>query len=73
VTGALSSGGRVAVTAVLERTRKAAHELFAHSGLEGRAATRVVIARGSKTEWDEQNPVIIFTGDRPDKSKPHAN
>lgn len=61
---ALRPGGRLVVTAVLERTRSAAHRLFAGSGLAGRAATRVNIARGSKTEWIEQNPVIIFIGDK---------
>lgn len=66
---ALRPGGRLVVTAVLERTRSAAHSLFAHSGLAGRAATRVTIARGSKTQWDEQNPVIIFIGDKEDTAR----
>ncbi len=64
VTGVLRPGGRVAVTAVLERTRRAAHGLFAASGLARRAVTRVAIARGREKEWDEHNPVLIFTGDR---------
>lgn len=61
---ALRPGGRLAVTALLERTRKAAHGLFAGSGLARRQATRVAVARGKATEWDEQNPVVIFTGDK---------
>lgn len=60
----LQPGGRLAVTAFLEATRKAAHSLFAGSGLAQRQATRVAIARGKATEWEEQNPVIIFTGDK---------
>lgn len=61
---ALQPGGRLLVTAVLERTSKAAHQLFAHSGLQYRAATRVSVERGHKTQWEEQNPVTIFTGDK---------
>lgn len=61
----LEPGGRLVVTAVLEETKKNAHQLFAESGLAGRAATRVSIARGQAHEWQEQNPVIIFTGDKP--------
>lgn len=60
---ALKPGGRLAVTALLESTKKTAHKLFAESGLENRSATRVSIARGEGHEWVEQNPVIIFTGD----------
>jgi len=60
----LNPGGRLVVTAFLEATRKAAHGLLAGSGLERRQATRVAIARGKATAWDEHNPVIIFTGDR---------
>ncbi|MHB0914799.1 MAG: precorrin-6y C5,15-methyltransferase (decarboxylating) subunit CbiE [Thermoleophilia bacterium] len=60
----LRPGGRLAVTALLEATRKAAHTLFAGSGLGERQATRVAIARGKATEWEEHNPVIIFTGDK---------
>lgn len=64
VLGYLEPGGRLVVTAFLEETRKAAHGLLAGSGLAGRQATRVSIARGKATEWEEQNPVIIFTGDK---------
>ena len=63
---ALVPGGRLVVTALLEETKKAAHALFAGSGLEGRAATRVAISRGKARSWDEQNPVIIFSGDKSD-------
>jgi len=66
--GALESlvpGGRLVVTALLEETKKKAHGLFAASGLENRAATRVAISRGEAREWVEHNPVIIFTGDKP--------
>lgn len=62
---ALVPGGRLVVTALLEETKKKAHGLFAASGLENRAATRVAISRGEDREWDEHNPVIIFTGDKP--------
>ncbi len=64
VTGALNPGGRVMVTAVLERTRKAAHDLFADSGLADRTVTRVAVARGDRARWNEHNPVLIFSGDR---------
>lgn len=60
----LNPGGRLAVTAFLEATRKAAHGAFATSRLAGRQATRVTIARGKATQWEEQNPVIIFIGDK---------
>jgi precorrin-6Y C5,15-methyltransferase (decarboxylating) len=60
----LQPAGRIVVTALLEETKQTAHRLFAESGLEARAATRVTIARGSAHEWIEQNPVIIFTGDQ---------
>lgn len=66
--GALESlvpGGRIVVTALLEETKKKAHSLFAASGLENRAATRVAISRGEARQWVEHNPVIIFTGDKP--------
>lgn len=69
---ALSPGGRLLVTAVLERTRTEAHRLFAGSGLAERSATRVSIARGGESEWEEQNPVIIFTGDKPVKGGDHG-
>lgn len=62
---ALAPGGRILVTALLEQTKKQAHNLFAHSGLEGRSVTRVSIARGEATRWVEHNPVVIFTGDKP--------
>ncbi|MHB9111935.1 MAG: precorrin-6y C5,15-methyltransferase (decarboxylating) subunit CbiE [Thermoleophilia bacterium] len=62
---ALAPGGRIVVTALLEETKKKAHSLFAASGLENRAATRVAISRGETQKWVEQNPVIIFTGDKP--------
>lgn len=61
---ALAPGGRILVTALLEETKSAAHKLFAESGLTGRAATRVSIARGKAHDWEEHNPVIIFTGDK---------
>ncbi|MDO8735820.1 MAG: precorrin-6y C5,15-methyltransferase (decarboxylating) subunit CbiE [Thermoleophilia bacterium] len=61
----LAPGGRLVVTALLEETKKKAHGLFAASGLENRAATRVAISRGEAQQWVEQNPVIIFTGDKP--------
>jgi len=61
----LAPGGRLVVTALLEETKKKAHGLFASSGLEVRAATRVAISRGEAQQWAEQNPVIIFTGDKP--------
>lgn len=60
----LRPGGRLAVTAFLDATREAAHKLFAGSGLVDRQATRVAIARGKATQWEENNPVIIFTGDK---------
>ena len=62
---ALAPGGRILVTALLEQTKKVAHDLFAHAGLEGRSVTRVSIARGEATQWLEHNPVIIFSGDKP--------
>jgi precorrin-6Y C5,15-methyltransferase (decarboxylating) len=62
---ALAPGGRIVVTALLEETKKKAHGLFAASGLENRAATRVAISRGEARQWVEHNPVIIFTGDKP--------
>ena len=62
---ALLPGGRLVVTALLEQTKKTAHALFAASGLEGRAATRIAISRGKARAWEEQNPVTIFTGDKP--------
>lgn len=61
----LVPGGRLVVTALLEETKKKAHGLFAASGLENRVATRVAISRGEAQQWVEQNPVIIFTGDKP--------
>ena len=61
---ALSPGGRIVVTALLEKTKKIAHEAFAGSGLINRQATRVSIARGESQHWVEYNPVIIFTGDK---------
>jgi len=61
---ALSPGGRIVVTALLEKTKKAAHRAFAGSGLLNRQATRVSIARGESQDWLEYNPVIIFTGDK---------
>lgn len=66
--GALTSlapGGRLVVTALLDETKRKAHGLFAASGLENRSATRVAISRGEAKDWVEQNPVIIFTGDKP--------
>ncbi|MHB8142650.1 MAG: precorrin-6y C5,15-methyltransferase (decarboxylating) subunit CbiE [Thermoleophilia bacterium] len=68
VVEAVLPGGRVAVTAVLDRTRQEAHGLFAGSGLEARQAVRVEIARGHEHEWAANNPVILFTGDRPGNS-----
>ncbi len=68
VVEAVLPGGRVAVTAVLDRTRQEAHGLFAGSGLEARQAVRVEIARGQEHEWIPNNPVILFTGDRPGNS-----
>ncbi len=64
---ALVPGGRIVVTALLEETKKQAHALFAASGLSARAATRVVISRGESRKWVENNPVIIFTGDKPEE------
>jgi precorrin-6Y C5,15-methyltransferase (decarboxylating) len=64
VLASLHPGGRLVVTAFLAETRKAAHGLLAGSGLADRQATRVSIARGKATEWEEYNPVIIFTGDK---------
>ncbi|MFA5802388.1 MAG: precorrin-6y C5,15-methyltransferase (decarboxylating) subunit CbiE [Thermoleophilia bacterium] len=61
---ALNPGGRIVVTALLAETKKAAHAAFAGSGLLNRQATRVSIARGEAQQWDEFNPVIIFTGDK---------
>lgn len=61
---ALNPGGRMLVTALLEETKKVAHMAFAGSGLSNRQATRVSIARGEAQSWSEQNPVIIFTGDK---------
>lgn len=63
---ALSPGGRLLVTALLEKTKQTAHKLFAESGLVNRSATRVAISRGEEHKWVEQNPVIIFTGDKPE-------
>ena len=59
----LNPGGRLVVTAVLAETRKLAHRLFGSSGLEGRQAIKVEIARGEGHRWQELNPVILFTGD----------
>ena len=64
---ALAPAGRIVVTALLEETKKQAHALFAASGLSARAATRVVISRGESRKWVENNPVIIFTGDKPEE------
>ncbi len=61
---ALAPGGRLLVTALLEETKKKAHELFAGSGLENRNVTRVSISRGEARHWNELNPVIIFAGDK---------
>lgn len=61
---ALRPGGRLLVTALLEKTRQTANGLFAQSGLAGLSATRVAISRGEGQEWVENNPVIIFTGDK---------
>ena len=74
VATALNPGGRVMVTAVLERTWEAARELFAASGLTDRAVTRVAVARGDGTRWNEHNPVLIFSGDRngPARERPAA-
>ena len=63
---ALAPAGRIVVTALLEETKKRAHALFAASGLSARAATRVAISRGESRKWVEHNPVIIFTGDKPE-------
>lgn len=57
-------GGRVAITAVLEATRSVAHKLLAASALTNRQAVRVAIARAEAHEWIENNPVILFTGDK---------
>ncbi|MFA6001056.1 MAG: precorrin-6y C5,15-methyltransferase (decarboxylating) subunit CbiE [Thermoleophilia bacterium] len=64
VLDALNPGGRIVVTALLEKTKAAAHKAFAGSGLLNRQATRVSIARGESQHWVEYNPVIIFTGDK---------
>lgn len=61
---ALNPGGRIVVTALLEETKQTAHRVFAESGLVNRSATRVAISRGEAHEWVENNPVIIFTGDK---------
>lgn len=61
---ALNPGGRIVVTALLEKTKKAAHRAFAGSGLLNRQAIRVSIARGESQDWFEYNPVIIFTGEK---------
>ena len=50
------------VTALLEETKKKAHTLFAHSGLENRNATRVAISRGEERQWVEHNPVVNLCG-----------
>ncbi len=62
---ALAPGGRLVVTAVLERTRRQARELFDGSGLQARKAVRVAVARDEGDGWREQNPVTIFSGDQP--------
>ena len=62
---ALVPEGRLVVTALLEETKKAAHALFAASGLSGRTATRVAISRGKARDWVEHNPVTIFAGNKP--------
>jgi len=60
----INPGGRLAVTAVLKETKNAAHQAFAQSGLARRQAVRVAIARGEGHKWVENNPVILFIGDK---------
>lgn len=60
---ALSPGGGLVVTAVLEETMKLAPRLFAESGLQNCEAVRVAIARGDGRSWTDNNPVVIFSGD----------
>lgn len=62
---ALRPGGRLLVTALLEKTKEAAHRIIAESGMANLSATRVAISRGEDDTWVEHNPVIIFTGDKP--------
>lgn len=62
---ALAPGGRIVVTALLQKTKEIAHQQFGQSDLKHLTATRVTVARRTKDNWQKQNPVIIFTGDKP--------
>lgn len=63
----LRPGGRIVVTAVLEKTAAQAPGLFNAAVLANRQAVRVAISRGEGEEWTDNNPVTIFTGDKQKK------